>query len=164
MFPLRTTMPEMSDSRKFSACITSREGRSFVSRTRVVVVDDVDAVRLLLSRTLPLYDIDVVGEADTLGGGIRVTEREQPDVVLLDEHLPDGLGTTGLLRFRSVSPRSKILMFTNDDSGEALSRAAAGGAEGYILKISLIPDIVREIERVAQLRIENRTSSEPNGG
>lgn len=135
-----------------------------MSRTRVVLVDDVDAFRLLLSRTLPLFDIDVVGEADTLSGGIRVTEREQPDVVLLDEHLPDGLGTTGLLRFRSVSPGSKILMFTNDDSPEALSRAAAGGAEGYILKITLIPDIVREIERVAQLRTETRTSTEPNGG
>ena len=131
---------------------------------RVVVIDDVDVVRLLLSRTLPLFDIAVVGEAETLSEGIRVTEREQPDVILLDEHLPDGLGTTGLLVFRSVSPGSKILMFTNDDSPETLARAAAGGADGYLLKISLIPDIVQEIERVAQLRTETRTSSEPNGG
>ena len=135
-----------------------------MSRTTVVVIDDAPSIRLLLSRTLPLFEIDVIGEAGTLHDGLQVTEQVQPDVVLLDEHLPDGLGTTELLAFRQAAPLAKVLMFTNEDSPETLSRATAGGAAGYILKISLIPDIVREIERVSREPVKDVASSEPGDG
>ncbi len=135
-----------------------------MSRISVVVIDDAPSIRLLLSRTLPLFEIDVVGEAGTLHEGLGITEREQPDVVLLDEHLPDGLGSTELLAFREAAPGAKILMFTNEDSPGTLSRASEGGAAGYILKISLIPNIAREIERVVGAQEKNAATSEPGDG
>lgn len=118
-------------------------------RPRVVVIDDAPSVRILLRRTLPFYDIELVGEAEDARSGIKQVADLNPDVVLLDLHLPDRNGTEIIQDLKVVAPGVKVIMFTNDDQPEAMSAAISEGVDGYIVKLALIPDLAEEIERVA---------------
>ena len=115
---------------------------------RVVVVDDVQSVRTLLQRTLPFYDIEVVGDAATADEAVAAVEAAQPDVVVLDVHMPGMSGIDALDGLKSRSPGSRIIMFSNDDNPEVVDEALRQGADGYLTKLTLIPDIAAEIERV----------------
>ena len=115
---------------------------------QVVVVDDVQSVRTLLQRTLPFYDIEVVGDASTGEEAMAVVESTKPDVVILDVHMPGMSGIDALEAIRERSPRSRIIMFSNDDSPDVIDDALRLGANGFLTKLTLIPDIAAEIERV----------------
>lgn len=127
---------------------------------RVVVVDDVASVRTLLTRTLPFYDIEVVGDASTGQEAMDIVEATQPDVVVLDVHMPGMSGIDALESIQTLAPRSRIIMFSNDDDSEVVNEALLHGAAGYLTKLTLIPDIAAEIERVfhAPVHIDDSTS------
>lgn len=118
---------------------------------RVVVIDDAPTVRLLMRRTLPLYDIDVVGEAENAREGLAQVRILKPDIVLLDVHLPDRNGTEIIEELKLAAPNTKVVMFTNDDQPEAMSAALSRGADSYIVKLALIPDLADEIVRIASV-------------
>ena len=65
---------------------------------RVLVVDDTEAVRRVLMRQLARAGHVVVGEAATVAAAVAAAATLTPDVVLLDLHLPDGLGTDAAAR------------------------------------------------------------------
>jgi len=104
-----------------------------------------------MRRTLPFYEIDVVGEAEDALDGIAQAAAIQPDAVLLDLHLPDRIGTEIIRELKEVAPGTRILMFTNDDQPESVSEAMTEGADAYVVKLTLIPDVAAEIRRLTEL-------------
>ena len=125
---------------------------------QVVVVDDFPAIRLLLKVMLPFYDIEVVGEADGAQAALRVVEtlEEPPEVVILDVDMPITSGLDAIAPLKERAPEAKILMFSSDGDKETRDRAFAEGADGFIRKGVLIPEIV---ERIQLLAASNRARS-----
>jgi len=121
------------------------------ARPRVLVIDDAPTVRTLMRRTLPFYEIDVAGEAEDALDGVAQAAALQPDAILLDLHLPDRNGTEIIRELKAVAPKARIVMFTNDDRPEAVSEAMAEGADAFVVKLTLIPDLAAEIRRLTEL-------------
>lgn len=118
---------------------------------RVVVVDDFPTIRLLLRVTLPFYDIEVVDEADGAEAALRVLSSlpELPEVVILDVDMPGTSGLDAIAPLKEHAPEVKILMFSSDDERATRDRAFAAGADGFIRKGVLIPEIVERIQLLA---------------
>jgi DNA-binding NarL/FixJ family response regulator len=106
-----------------------------VSAVRVLVVDDQVLFREALVTLLGARpEVEVVGEA---GDGQQALERAaalQPDVVLMDLHMPvlDGIATTR--RLRVEQPGVRVLALTTFDDDEDVFAALRAGALGYLLK------------------------------
>lgn len=102
---------------------------------RVYLVDDHEVVRRGVASLLETDDmIEVVGEAGSATVALREILDLRPDVVVLDNHLPDGSGVDICREMRSVDPSIKGLILTTYDDAEAISAAILAGAAGYVLK------------------------------
>ncbi len=116
----------------------------------VVIVDDHLMVADSLAETLSAHQgITVVAIAATCAAGFDEVERHRPDVVLLDQQLPDGLGTDILAAMLEIHPPLKVLMITGADSDEVLLRAITGGAAGVIPKGQRAKTLVSAVRAVA---------------
>jgi DNA-binding NarL/FixJ family response regulator len=102
---------------------------------RVAVVEDDRRLReslaLLLGGT-PGYDC--VAAYGSLEEAVRVAPRAEPDVVLLDIHLPGERGSTGVARLVARWPRAVVLMHTADEESDLVYESLTHGASGYVLK------------------------------
>lgn len=114
----------------------------------VVIIDDhllvADSVAAALDTAA---DVSVVAVAGTCAGGLDQVRRHQPDVLLLDQRLPDGLGTDALPALLEASPRTRVLLVTAADTDDVLLRAVEGGCAGFIAKgqrASALLDAVRK--------------------
>ena len=102
---------------------------------RILVVDDHTLFRrgltALLSRDA---NVKVVGDAGDAGQALRRAEELQPDLILLDNHLPGVHGVDALPALFEVAPKTRILMLTVSEDAADLAAALRGGAVGYLLK------------------------------
>jgi two-component system nitrate/nitrite response regulator NarL len=102
---------------------------------RILVVDDHTLFRrgvmALLARD-PL--LQVVGDAADAGSALRRAQELQPDLILLDNHLPGVAGVDALPSLREAAPHARILMLTVSEDEQDLAAALRGGASGYLLK------------------------------
>ena len=102
---------------------------------RILVVDDHTLFRrgltALLSREA---QFQVVGDAADAGEAQRRAQALQPDLILLDNHLPGVNGVDALPALREAAPKARVLMLTISEDERDLSAALRGGACGYLLK------------------------------
>jgi two-component system nitrate/nitrite response regulator NarL len=102
---------------------------------RILVVDDHPLFRRGLTALLGSHsNFSVVGDAADAGEAQRRAAELQPDVVLLDNHLPGVDGVDALLGLRQAAPEAKVLMLTVSEDGQTLAAALQRGACGYLLK------------------------------
>jgi DNA-binding NarL/FixJ family response regulator len=119
-----------------------------VATPRVFVVDDHAMVRAGVRAELG-DDVTFVGEAADVPAavdGIRATE---PDVVLLDVHLPGGGGRAVLETLRTELPDVRWLALSVSDAAEDVIAVIRAGARGYVTKTISGPDLVDAVRRVA---------------
>lgn len=116
----------------------------------VVIVDDhllvADSIAAALNAT---EDITVVGIADSCAAGIDAVTEHRPHVLLLDQRLPDGMGTSILPALLAVNPEMKVLLVTAADSDEVLARAIEAGAAGVITKGKRATSLVQAVRAAA---------------
>jgi DNA-binding NarL/FixJ family response regulator len=93
--------------------------------------------------------VDVVGEAATVAAAITLIGATQPDVVLLDVHMPDGGGRAVLDGIRRAHPQVKFLALSVSDAAEDVIGLIRAGARGYVTKTISPEDLVDAIRRVA---------------
>jgi DNA-binding NarL/FixJ family response regulator len=102
---------------------------------RVLLVDDFPLIREGIAAALSRDPgITVVGEADNGVEGVRMALELQPDIVLLDLHMPEMGGIMVLERLRVEVPDTRVLVMTASEKSETLLAAVSGGAAGYITK------------------------------
>lgn len=116
---------------------------------RILLADDHplfrDGLNALLSS---VEDADVVGEAST---GTEVVERAlelQPDVVLMDLHMPELSGIEATRRVVEASPHVGVLVLTMVEDDDAVFAAMRAGARGYLVKGSSQGEILAAIRAV----------------
>jgi DNA-binding NarL/FixJ family response regulator len=115
---------------------------------RVVIVDDHAMFRSGVRGELA-GQVDVVAEADDVDSAVEAVLRHQPEVVLLDVHLPGGGGVEVMRRAGQRSPGTKFLALSVSDAAEDVIGTIRGGARGYVTKTITGPELVAAVERVA---------------
>ena len=102
---------------------------------RLLLVDDHSLFRRGLKALLEQDDrFTVAAEAGDVGEALRCLEREQPDVILLDNHLPGVRGVDAIPALKETLPSAKVLMLTVSENENDLAAALQAGADGYLLK------------------------------
>ena len=121
------------------------------SPTRLLIVDDHELVRHGLMALLKRREeFVVVAEAGTVAESIEQARRHQPDIVIMDVHLPDGSGVEACRAIRAELPDTRVVMFTSDPDEEAVLSSIVAGASGYLLKQISGRDLVAALETVGQ--------------
>lgn len=95
----------------------------------LVVDDDFRVARLHAELAGRVAGVEVVGIAHTAAEAVQLAAECQPDLVLLDEHLPDERGSALVGRLAAA-----VLVISADNESAAVARAVAGGAIGVVLK------------------------------
>jgi DNA-binding NarL/FixJ family response regulator len=119
-----------------------------VRRLRVFLVDDHAMFRAGVIAELGVH-VDVVGEAGTVAEAIAMIGVTQPEVVLLDVHMPDGGGRAVLDAVRKVHPRVRFLALSVSDAAEDVIGLIRAGARGYVTKTISPDELTGAIRRVA---------------
>jgi two-component system nitrate/nitrite response regulator NarL len=106
-----------------------------VEKIRIMVIDDHTLFRRGLTALLQRDpQFEVVGDAGDAGEALRRARELQPDVILLDNHLPGVNGVDALPALHAAVPGVKVLMLTVSEDERDLSAALRGDACGYLLK------------------------------
>ena len=103
--------------------------------TRILVVDDHTLFRRgLIALLSGDARFTVVAEAGDAGEAQRRAQETQPDLILLDNHLPGVHGVDALAGLRDAAPQARVLMLTVSEDQRDLAAALRAGANGYLLK------------------------------
>jgi DNA-binding NarL/FixJ family response regulator len=116
---------------------------------RVLIVDDHDLFRQGLVQLLQMEtDITVVGEG---GNGLeaqRLVKELEPDVVLMDVHMPTVDGVAATREILREHPQVGIIILTMFGENAHVFQAIRAGARGYLLKNSRSSDVIAAIRAV----------------
>ena len=126
---------------------------------RVVLVDDHRMFRTGVRSELADQAgdlIEIVGEAPDVESAVSVIKSEQPDVVLLDVHLPGGTGQGGVDVLRGCVAQESLagqpirfLALSVSDAAEDVIAVIRAGARGYVTKTINATDLTTAVRRVA---------------
>jgi DNA-binding NarL/FixJ family response regulator len=119
---------------------------------RVFLVDDHSMFRAGVRAELDTItdDIEVIGEAGTVGEAVAGISHLKPDVVLLDVHMPDGGGAEVLRQSRKATPEVVFLALSVSDAAEDVIAVIRAGARGYVTKTISSQELAKAVVRVAE--------------
>ena len=118
-------------------------------KRRVVLVDDHELFRAGVRGEIAT-SVNIVGEAGTVAEAVPLIRELDPDVVLLDVHLPDGGGEGVIAGVAQERPAVKFLALSVSDAAEDVIGVIRAGARGYVTKTISGSELEVAIERVAQ--------------
>lgn len=110
---------------------------------RVLLVDDHEDTRELMSIVFHRAGAEVVGEASNGAEGIELARQLKPDLVILDLEMPVMSGLEALPELRLAAPAARVVVVSNLPSEAHAPATAAQGAVGYVEK-STSPSIIYE--------------------
>jgi two-component system NtrC family response regulator len=117
---------------------------------KLLIIDDEDQIRKLLSRLLGLEGYDVFHASDCRNG-LKQAETHMPQVILCDVKLPDGNGVDLIEKIKKVCPLAEIIMLTAHGNIPDGVQAIKNGAFDYITKgddnNKIIPLISRAMDK-----------------
>jgi DNA-binding NarL/FixJ family response regulator len=119
-----------------------------MSQRRVVVIDDHDMFRAGVRSEIGTA-VDIVGEGADVDSAVKAIVATEPDVVLLDVHLPGGGGTEVMKQVHQRHPEVKFLALSVSDAAEDVIGVIRAGARGYVTKNISGAELVAAIGRVA---------------
>jgi len=116
---------------------------------RVLLADDhrviTDGLRSLIDAE---SDLRVVGIAATGAAAVRLAADIAPDVVVMDQAMPEMNGTEAAQLIQERSEKTRVIILSMHSNIEHVQRALRGGASGYVLKSSAGEDVVNAIRTV----------------
>jgi DNA-binding NarL/FixJ family response regulator len=113
------------------------------------VVDDHEPWRRFVSTTLQNQPkLQVIGEALDGLEAVQKAEELQPDLIVLDIGLPSLNGIEAARRTLELSPKSKILFFSENRSWDIAEEALRTGAGGYVVKSDAAGELLPAVEAV----------------
>lgn len=118
-----------------------------MTRRKILIVeDDIDIVRGLDIR-LKASGYDVVSAADGVSA-IRVAQKENPDLVILDLGLPDEDGYSVMERLISLNPQTPTIILTGRDASADKQRSLKAGAKAFLQKPMDNEELLATIQKV----------------
>jgi DNA-binding NarL/FixJ family response regulator len=120
------------------------------SPIRVLVVDDHEVVAASLAAALDDQpDIITVGVATSLAQARRRITSELPDVILLDNRLPDGEGVAAIPELRALRPSAHVVVLTGAAADQVLVQAMEAGASGFLSKTRSLAELTGAVRAAA---------------
>lgn len=120
------------------------------TRLQLLIADDSGPFRVGLRALIKATpDMQLAGEAANGREAITLAERLQPDVILMDLHMPDVNGIEATRQIVRTSPHIAVLVLTMVDDDESLFAAMQAGARGYLLKGAAKSEVLRAIRDAA---------------
>lgn len=123
-------------------------GSTYHPMANVMIVDDSDAIRMVLKDILVIGQHHMVAD---LSSGINIIEeytRTKPDIVLLDMAMPKKDGLMVLREIIKQDPRAKVIMISASDNQGTIKDCLKAGARAYILKPFNFQDVLDTINTV----------------
>lgn len=118
---------------------------------RILIADDHrlfrEGIRALLATTA---EVGIVGEAEDGDSAVAACKALQPDIVLMDIHMPGLNGIQATQQILSEQPQTGIIMLTMLEDDASVFAAMRAGARGYLLKGANPDEMVSAIRAVAQ--------------
>jgi DNA-binding NarL/FixJ family response regulator len=114
----------------------------------VVLVDDHELFRAGVRGELAGL-VEIAGEAGSVAEATQLIRELDPDVVLLDVHLPDGTGEAVIAAVAPERPGVKFLALSVSDAAEDVIGVIRAGARGYVTKTISRDELADAIRRVA---------------
>ncbi len=122
-----------------------------MSKIKVLIVDDHALVREGITALLKFYDdVEVVGEAADGREAIARAEELNPDVILMDIAMPGLGGLEATIEIKKRSSDVKVLVLSQYDDKEYVSRFLKANVSGYILKRAVGGELITAIRAVAR--------------
>jgi DNA-binding NarL/FixJ family response regulator len=113
----------------------------------VVIVDDHHLFRAGVRAELEGL-VEIAGDAAGVDEAVEVIRSEEPDVVLLDVHMPEGGGVEVLRRVSAERPDVRFLALSVSDAAEDVISVIRAGARGYVTKTISGPELAEAVRRV----------------
>lgn len=115
-----------------------------MNMVKVFLVDDHSVFRSGVRAELSSA-VDIVGDAGSVAQAITGINRTEPDVVLLDVHMPDGGGVAVI---EGVTVETTFLALSVSDAAEDVISVIRAGARGYVTKSISGPELIEAVKRV----------------
>ncbi len=101
---------------------------------KLLIIDDDLDMCTLLSRILKTRDNVETKYVNSLSEATETLKYEDPTLMFLDNHLPDGIGMNYIEYVKETHPKTKIIMITAHDTASDRKSALAFGADAFIGK------------------------------
>ena len=115
---------------------------------RVLIVDDLEFMRTLLTDIVTDAGMEVPGVAEDGRQGLRAYVAYSPDIVLLDIAMPEMDGLTTLERLKYIDPHARVIMCSALGEQAMIVRAIQLGARDFVVKPFQPERVVNAITRV----------------
>lgn len=121
---------------------------------KTLVVDDSFIARIGIIKILKKADnVNVVGEAVNGYDAIEKTQKLNPNLILMDIHMPKMSGLEAIQRITQFNSDVKIIALTMNNKAPIPSRVMSAGAKGFITKDSAPKDLLHAIYTVSRGRV-----------
>jgi two-component system, OmpR family, response regulator len=114
---------------------------------KVLIIDDETDICYLLSTLLKQKNLETA-YVNTLSDATLALKNEAPEIIFLDNHLPDGLGMNYIAYLKINYPSSKIVMITAHDTAADRNKALSEGADYFIGKPFTRDVIYKTVEQL----------------
>lgn len=120
-------------------------------KTRVLIADDHALVREGIAAFLKLCEeVEVVGEASDGLEAIEKTHKLRPDIIIMDVNMPKLGGLETTIEIKKLYPDIRILVLTQYEDREYVSRFLKAGVSGYLLKKAVGSDLITALKAVSR--------------
>jgi DNA-binding NarL/FixJ family response regulator len=122
-----------------------------MKKVRILLADDHTVMRAGLRALLERQpNLEVVGEAEDGRQTVQLASSRVPDVVVMDIAMPNLNGVEATRRMVSKQPTISVVILSMYSDESYVMRALQAGARAYLLKDSVVTDLIRAIEAVSQ--------------
>ncbi len=115
---------------------------------KALIIDDETDICYLLSRLLKHKNLET-SFVNSLSEADKSLKSDYPEIIFLDNHLPDGLGMNYISYIKKNYPKAKIVMITAHDSGDDRAKALKNGADYFIGKPFTSDIIYKTVDALA---------------
>ena len=124
---------------------------SETTMVRVMVVEDHDGLRLILSERIDQEpDLEVVAQAGSLGEARYQASSVDCDMAVVDLGLPDGNGEDLIAELRELCPGCAVLILSASLNPSSRARASEAGADEIMDKLASLDGVVDAIRRLGK--------------
>lgn len=142
-----------------------------MKKIRLLLADDHTILRQGLAALFDAEDdLEVIAQASDGQEAVAQFAQYQPDVSLIDLHMPGMDGYAAIAGIRAIQGNAKILVLTTFEGDEDIYRAFRAGANGYLLKRASAQEVLEAVRQVnagvralpaaLAVRLSERVSSE----